>query len=1144
VKVTQQPRAARRHSRAAILVVGALLVTLALVLSGMPATAAPAGQRAPSGQRASTAPLTARVPDRLRATPLGKGTLVQGATAPSSRLARTDRRLLRLTSPRPVGVTVKLDYDPIAAYRGGIGGFTATSPSATGKPLSRSSAAFHRYQGHVLGVEDRFLAGLRARVPAAVIGRRLRTVYGGVALRLPGDQVGELLRVPGVVAVQPDQLQRPLTDASPDFLGAPTLYRALDADARTGLTAGKGIVFGSLDSGVWPEHPAFGDRGDLGPVPPKIDGTPRTCDFGDNPLTPQSDVFACNRKLISGQPFLDTYNATFNDEPFPDSARDSEGHGTHTSTTAAGDPVEHAPVSGLDRGPIHGIAPGAFVAVYKVCGTRGCFDSDSVAAVAQAVLDGVKVINFSISGGTDPFTDPVELAFLDAFEAGVFVAAAAGNSGPATGTVDHDSPWVTTAAASTQRRFFQSTVAVRGTDGAALSLTGGSSTPTGVPSALPVVLAAAPPYDDEQCLTPASRGIFTGKIVVCGRQSPPDGPGRVGKGFNVLQGGAAGMLLLNSVTQDVEADNGWLPTVDLDGPDGQRLAAFLDAHAGATASIGAAVKVDGRADVVASFSSRGAGADWLKPDVAAPGMQILAGWTPAPSGTADGPPGQLYQIIPGTSMAAPHVAGSAILLRAEHPAWTPAQVKSALETTASTGLVKEDHITPADPFDIGGGRVDLSRAGDPGLTFDETGARMAASADHPTNRIDLNLPSVDATTMPGVMATTREARNVSGRPLTYDVRTTAPSGASIAVLPSHFSVPPNGKVRLLITIAAPGLPTGQYFGQVRLEQRGGGRDLHLPVAFFRQQGQVTLDQTCTPATIARRTGRSTCSARFRNASMQVAKVAAASHVSSNLRVTAATGAQRLGPNDVAAAGSLTAGTPARPRIAPGSLFGYIPLDAFGVAPQPIGDEQALNFDVPAFQFAGGTFSKLGVTSNGYLVAGGVTSADQITPAPQHLPDSAQPNAVMAPFWSNLDGTGAPGILTANITDGTSDWVVVEWREVLAGTASGRVFQAWIGVNGSEDVTYAYDPGHLPAAPPAALGLTVGAEDSEGTGGTQIAGAPTEDLRVASEPERPGGTLTYRFHVQGIRAGRADSTTALITPLVRGITTEVDGITVS
>src|SRR6266540_2615969 len=273
------------------------------------------------------------------ATPLTPVNRVQGAKSASSRLARTDRTLLGLRSTAPVRVMVKLDYDSLAAYAGQIKGLPATSPSVTHKGLSLSSDAARRYGAFVQGVERSFLDSLRARVPAASAGARLRSTYGGVALTLPSNQVAELLKLPGVVAVQRDTLAKPLTDSSPAFIGAPTIYNQL---GQTANDAGKGVIVGVLDTGAWPEHPSYVDHGNLPAPPPKADGMPRTCDFGDNPLTPASDPFVCQRKLISGQPFLDTYNAVLGDEPYPDSARDSDGHGTHTSTTAAGGPVANA----------------------------------------------------------------------------------------------------------------------------------------------------------------------------------------------------------------------------------------------------------------------------------------------------------------------------------------------------------------------------------------------------------------------------------------------------------------------------------------------------------------------------------------------------------------------------------------------------------------------------------------------------------------------------------------------------------------------------------------------------------------------------------------------------------------------------------
>src|SRR6266487_1680534 len=594
-----RPRRSSRARRGRAIPVAAV-AALSLVMLAVPASAAPA-QAQPA-------------PPRLTATPLTPSSQAQGAKSASSRLARTDRSLLGLRSTAPVHVLVKLDYDSLAAYAGQLKGLPATSPSVTHRGLSLRSDAARRYQGFVQGVEQRFVDALGVRVSAARAGARLRTTYGGVAVTLPSNQVAELLKLPGVIAVQRDALAKPLTDSSPAFIGAPTI---------------------------------------------------------DNQLTPANDPFVCQRKLISGQPFLATYNAVLGDEPYPSSARDSDGHGTHTSTTAAGGPVAHANPLGIDRGAIHGIAPGAHVAVYKVCGTQGCFQSDTVQAVGQAILDGVNVINFSISGGVDPYTDAVELTFLDAYAAGITVSASAGNDGPGAGTVNHNSPWVLTIAASTQTRTFRSTITLNG-GGATLQVSGATIT-AGIANPAQVVRASDPPYADPLCVKPVPPGTFTGKIVACER-----GPNRALKSFNVSQGGAVGMILYNAFPFDVFTDNHWIPTVHIDKPETDQLLAFLTAHPGATASWPQGTKTTWQGDRVTFFSSRGTGSDWVKPDITAPGLQILAGNTPTPNPAEPvlGPPGNLFQVIAGTSMSSPHAAGSAALVKALHPSWTPGQIKS------------------------------------------------------------------------------------------------------------------------------------------------------------------------------------------------------------------------------------------------------------------------------------------------------------------------------------------------------------------------------------------------------------------------------------------------------------------------------------
>ncbi|TMR24775.1 serine protease [Nonomuraea turkmeniaca] len=1065
-------------------------------------------------------------------TPLTPAEVVDGAKSPTGKLAKSDPALLRNTSSKPVNVVVKLDYDSLAAYQGGLPGLPGTSPAVTGRALDTRSSEARRYGEHIEEVENAFLAELTRKVPGAEVGQRIRTVYGGIALRIPGDKAAEVLKLPGAVAVQEDKPQQLLTDSSPAFIGAPTVYGKLGGSD----SAGKGVIVGVLDSGAWPEHPSFAARSGLPDPGPTKDGTPRVCDFGDNPTTPAGDPFTCNNKLVGGQPFLETYNAVFGGEVYPDSARDSNGHGTHTASTSAGGPVADANPLGISRGPIHGIAPGAAVSVYKVCGAEGCFPSDSAQAVARAILDGVRVINFSISGGSDPYSDPVELAFLDAYAAGVLVSASAGNSGPGPDTTDHLGPWTTTVAASTQTRTFQSTITLTG-GGATATIKGASITP-GIGSPLPVVLASAPPYSRPLCDAPAPAGLFTGKIVACER-----GPNRVLKGYNVMQGGAAGMILYNSFPFDVFTDAHWIPSVHVDKPEADTLLSFLSAHPDAAASFTQGAKSTWQGDAITHFSSRGPGGDFLKPDVTAPGLHIMAGMTPTPESPPEGPPGNLYQVISGTSMSAPHVAGAAALLFALHPGWTPGQVKSALETTAKTTVTKQDRTTPADPFDMGGGRIDLTKAGDPGLTLDESAAGFVASAADPLNRIDLNLPSVNAPTMPGVITAKRTVTNVTNRTLTFTTSGKTVSGADITVLPPRFSVAPGKSAKLSVVITAPDLPDGQYFGQVDLKQVGGSRALHLPVAFFRQEGAVPVDQTCAPETIARNTGESTCTVTVQNNTLENAEVTALSTLDARLRLNSVTGATKIGTQVATTKATLAARQPARPTIAPGAgPAGYVPLDTFGVTPIPVGDEQAVNFTLPAFTFAGQSHTRLGVTSNGYSVAGGATSGD-ITFTPQTLPDPARPNGVLAPYWTDLDGTGAPGILATILSSGANRWLVVEWRLNLFGTTDTKVFQQWIGLNGTEDVSYAYDPANLPGAPPASYGLTVGAENQEGTAGDQITGPPTEDLVVKSTPAVPGGTLTYSMKVKGVSPGVGKVTTATSTPQVRGITVEVDKITV-
>jgi Subtilase family/Fibronectin type-III domain/PA domain len=1060
------------------------------------------------------------------ATALTASDTITMAKSTSGRSAVTDPALLGRTDATPVNVVVKLDYDATASYKGDITGLAATSPSVTGEKLTGDSGAEQAYENYTGQLDKSFRQELAAAVPAATAGESLQRVYGGVAVQVPANQVSKVLSLDGVAAVQSNELNHLDTIESPEFIGAPAVWDQVGGQDL----AGSGVIFGDLDSGLWPEHPMVADTGVLGTPPPTASGTPRVCDFGDNPTTPAADEFACNNKVIGGQPFLATYGAVvgFGDEPFPDSARDSNGHGTHTTTTAAGNAVDSAPIFGIDRGPASGVAPGAWVIEYKVCGIEGCFSTDSAAAVEQAILDGVNVINFSISGGAQPFSDVVELAFLDAYNAGITVAASAGNSGPGAGTTDHHGPWLITVAASTQSREFQSTLTVNG--GADSATFVGTSLTPGIAAETPIVLAEAIAPGNRDCLTPLAAGSATGVIVACHRT-----PGRIQKGVNVQAGGAVGMILYNQPLADTESDNHFLPAIHL--ADGTDFLAFVAAHpGGVTGTFTDGVKADGQGDVMASFSSRGPGGQFLKPDITAPGVQVLAGNTPVPDEVAGGAPGQYYQAIAGTSMSSPHIAGSAILMKALHPDWSPGAIKSSLMTTSTTDVVKEDLVTPADPFDFGAGRVDLTQSGSAPIIFEETGKNMFDLGQKDLTAVNLNLPSINVPTMPGTVTVTRTATNVSGKDYKFDVSTTAPKGSKIKVSPNSGRIKPGRSQTFQITISS-NAPTGQYFGEIDFSARR-SPDLHLPVAFFNQQGSVTLAQSCDPTSIAQRQ-TTTCTVTAQNNSTGPSLVSVTSAVSDNLEIVSATGATVNRRKNTAQTAAVTLAGPADgiPAIAPGETPGpgFLDLADF-FSPNAVGDEQILNFNVPAFVYGGDTYSRIGIDSNGYIVVGGSTSAaDNVCCVLQTFPNPAPPNNVLAPYWTDLDGTGAPGIRAGTLTDGTNTWIVVQWDVNIWGTTDARQMQVWIGVGTAQDISYAYGPGTLGMDAPADPGLSIGAESKNGTEGANIEGPPTSSYVVTSTAGTPGESLVATLVVKGTDRGTGMLTSTMVSDVVAGKT---------
>lgn len=1016
---------------------------------------------------------------------------------------------------REVTVIVRMQGEPLASYRGSIAGLAATSPRAIGSArLDARSLNSQRFLAHLNARQQAFATQMRGAIPTARVLHRYQAVFNGLAVSVPVSRISRLAALPGVAAIYEDKLLRLQTDASPAFIGAPVLWNQLAGQDK----AGEGVIIGVLDSGIWPEHPSLADPDAGGRPYAAPPGPARACEFSGVGALPGAP-FTCNKKLIGAQRFMATYDAQVGLLPTEfTSARDDNGHGTHTATTAGGNRQVAASISGRSLGLVTGVAPRAHIMVYKVCGDQGCYGSDSVAAVNQAILDGVDVINFSISGGEQPYSDPVSLAFLDAYNAGIFVAASAGNAGPTANSVGHREPWTTTVAASTSNRQFQATVSLSASNGATRVLTG-ASVMTGLPTPASVVV---PPNGDTFCQSPFASGSVAGKVVVCQR----GGNARVAKGFNVLQGGAVGMILVNPSLLGLATDNHFLPTVHLENDAGAALTGFLAANPGVTATLSGGMALPEVGDVMASFSSRGGTGMSLgiaKPDVTAPGVQVLAGQTSTLAVSEGGPQGELFQAIQGTSMSSPHVAGAAALLKHLHPDWTPGQIKSALMTTATGNVRKEDGSTPATPFDTGSGRIDLTKAGNPGLLFDESGANFVALQ----GRLwEANYPSLYVPTFLGKITVQRVVQNTRTTSRQWRLAVLGPADLKVTV-PASLTVPALGTAAFDITVDGSGIELGGTRHAVIELRRMGEATLRFPVTVVRRAASVPLAQTCAPSQIPLN-GTTACTITLSNSTSQDATVAV-SEVLPIDRLQLVPGSvvnATAAGNGLTYSGVLTGGSSFGVSVASGtSPAGYLPLSLFGIAPiAGVGDESITNFNVPAFLYGGVLRTRIGVTSNGYAIVGGGTSAD-VQYVNQSLPNQAPPNNVLAPFWTDLNPGAGGAMRIGTLNDGVRTWIVMEWDKVKYFSSPHTAsFQIWIQTASlsEEDITFAYD---LIQGNGDGGFLTVGAENDLGSRGANFyfngtGTLPTSEteLRVTTTPGAPGGTRTITFSAKGTSAG--------------------------
>ena len=674
---------------------------------------------------------------------------------------------------------------------------------------------------------------------STVVSQNYYYALNGIALKLDKSQLKWAKEQPNVKSVSKDFIVNLHTDAGPQWIGAENVWDGMALD--TPGNQGEGVVVGIIDTGIYPQHPSFQQVSQAGTANQYVHSNPRGQYYG------LCNSQICNNKLIGIYDFTDEGS----------NGIDTVGHGSHVAGTAAGN-VYSTTYQGLSF-TVSGVAPRANIISYKAChyseenSGGSCSHSSLLGAIDQATANQVDVVNYSIGSDTpcSPWgsldgngdycgnygVNQTAAAMLNARNAGVLFVVSAGNSGPGKSTIGApgNAPWVITAANSTHSRQLQSSVK---------SFTGGNSVLNHSDELIgasatngigPLRIVHAKDYGNALCgqgeaelksqcsgtgndvLTgasnPFSPGTFNGEIVVCDRGTY----GRVEKGFNVKQAGAAGYVLANTVGQQesITADNHCLPGTHLGNIAGTRLRNWLDSGSNHMAEITGQSLIydDALGDVMNSSSSRGpttiiyntptssnAGAveqNFMKPNISAPGTSILAADYQT-SGLA---------VKSGTSMSAPHISGAVALLKAKYPNYTPSQIVSSLVLTADNQfMLKEDSSTKADFADMGAGRTRIDTAIGNSLYFDVSRSQfLAANPQEGGDVRYLNLPEIVDNNCYPTCSFTRKVKMLGTFNVVdayWQVSIEKSNDLGITVTPDSFDFSNGSEVELTIDIDA------------------------------------------------------------------------------------------------------------------------------------------------------------------------------------------------------------------------------------------------------------------------------------------------------------------------------------------------------
>lgn len=746
-------------------------------------------------------------------------------------------------------------------------------PRRDGQRIALESLVTQSYVAQLRDSQNAFLARASAQ-----LGRTIEPMltfqhaYNGFVAELSDAEAVQLAAMDGVARVEPDT-EMPLdTDRGPSMINAPAVW---DGSGTLGNLASKGagVVVAVLDGGLnigSPSYAAMGADGYAHVNPLGPGNYLGWCNPSHPNHNPTRDL--CNDKLIGGWDFTDALAVAPNTEG--PGFEDEGGHGSHTSSTAVGN-ARQVSFNGITR-DISGVAPHANLVIYDVCyqssSGGSCPTAATLAAINQTVADGIiDVLSYSISGGNSPWTEGGSLAFLAAQNAGIIVAASAGNNGPTAATVGHREPWTTTVGGTMHDRVFGFNFSLTGP----LPLPPNTQNVTVRPGGAPIAnatltgpLIVSPnfangasdgcsPYPANTFRRPADAGGVQG-IAVLRLDAVTSTCASGARRTAALNAGASGVIFVDVAPLNLGANN---TSYSMLLRDWNNVAAHVATDpAAADARIEVPLTVTaGAPDAIYYSSSRGPSSfDALKPDVAAPGVEILAAYTrwvaaaPAPFGGAANPAlDTVVNAISGTSMAAPHVAGSSALLRSLNRSWTPAQVKSALMTTAKPDLFEVDGTTPATPFSVGAGRIDVARASRAGLILDETGANYQAA--NPATGGDpsqLNIASFQNLACVGTCTFARTVKSTRTAPVTWTASIGGiPSGVSVS--PTSFTLANAATQAITLSADSTQLPPGQtVFGELVLTPNNATIPVtRMPIALRASLPEIDVTPTALAAEV-------------------------------------------------------------------------------------------------------------------------------------------------------------------------------------------------------------------------------------------------------------------------------------------------------